>query len=294
MRKSINQFLRAYRLKLVPIKEDFEPIHLDKTVTNPACLNYLGNKQPVVMEASLDLGRALPLFSFTKQSRHPYVMAIQQALKSDSPRNKIKATLNSYYKSFQPETAAELVGLDSTHTLHKEPYWAIVLPWNNDSADQMKARIQKSVAWENKTNGASLGIADGWAWAGPVSDYKLEVETDRLFNIFESVRKNGYKRNDSADGDIQAYVLMAENGEWVWQAQVGLHRASTVAGLAYKQIPIRISKIIYRAEADFWPNVMSGLYSKEDALKIFDMIFYGQYPAEAANWSEKMKLDCAI
>lgn len=284
MRKIINNFLRPYRLKLVPLKEDFEPVQVEKKYTSPLCLNYLANKQPVLLDVPLEKGRALPLFTYAKDTRHPYVVAVKNALNATDPRAEIQETLQHFYRVFRPASAARIIGLHDSHVLNNEPHWAVVLPWNTDSVDEWKGRISKSVAYENKTNGSNISIRDGWAWAGPVSEHKLMVETERLYRIFDSIRAAGYKRHDGPDGDIQAFALVDEKGEWVWQAQFGMHRAAVVAGMSYLTIPVRFSRIIYRSEVKHWPNVVSGLYTKEEALRVFDMIFYGNYPAAATNW----------
>jgi hypothetical protein len=287
IRKLLNSLFHAYRLKLVPLKQDFEPIHLQPPHSSPLCINYLANRQAVVLAVPLEKGRALPLFTLSKKSAHPYVMAIRRAATAAEPKNTIRQTLMDYYQAFRPRSAASMVGLPKAHPLHNEPYWAVVLPWASDTVDQRKTRIQKSVAWENKMNGLKIGIDEGWAWAGPVSKEKLELETERLFRIFTSIRGKGYARNDSEDGDIQATALFREDGEWVWQARVGQHRAAVVAGLMYEKVPVRFTKIVYRNEVQHWPNVLLGLYSREEALRVFDMVFAGNYPSEAINWHTK-------
>src|SRR5699024_11979720 len=56
-----------------------------------------------------------------------------------------------------------------------------------------------------------------------------------------------------------------------------IHRSSVLAALGYKDFIARLNVVIQKANASYFPNVVNNLYSKEDAVKIFNQIYKGQY-----------------
>ena len=96
-----------------------------------------------------------------------------------------------------------------------------------------------------------------------------------LLAALDSIRRSGYRRHDRADGDIEALVFLREDGEWRWQVSRGLHRAAVLAALETDPIPVRVRGLVFRGDAGVWPNVVSGLYTRRGAEKMFDRIFDG-------------------
>lgn len=277
LEKCISLFNKLFNLlgvHLIPVRE-IEPIEIGDSYISPVLFNYVSKSQAVLLEVPMAKGRSLPVFSFGENGSHPYMVSVQKAISSKDPKGLIKKSLNDFFSAYQPESAASLLGLEENATLKAEPSWATVMPWNSESIDQWKSKVSYAVRHENKVNGGRFGIDEGWAWAGPVSNKKLDIETERLYKVWHSILQNGYKRHNGPSGDIVAYVLIDENGNWVWQAQTGQHRAAVIAGLGYEKIHIRVTKVIYRSEVSHWPNVTNGLFSINEALYVFDRVFLG-------------------
>jgi hypothetical protein len=95
---------------------------------------------------------------------------------------------------------------------------------------------------------------------------------------------DGYKRHDGGDGDIRAIILINEQNQWVWLSTGGQHRASVLAALGYDSFPVRVHNVIRREEVKHWPNVVNGLFDIEDALKMFDNMFAGEFSHIANEW----------
>ena len=53
----------------------------------------------------------------------------------------------------------------------------------------------------------------------------------------------------------------------------GNHRVAVASALGIKSIPVLVTKIIRLDELEYWPNVINGLFNKDQAIKIFYNIF---------------------
>ncbi len=289
IRVKLTSIFRVFGLQIVRLRCS-QPVELLDQETAPMKMHYLESLQPIVITASLSKFRALPIFTYSHDSKHPFVIATKQALNSKDPKQSIRNILEIFYQSYQPDSAASLLSIEENSKLNQEPAWAAVMPWNHESLYIWKNNQQKSALIQNSKLGLTIGLKDGWSWCGPVSDKKLNIEVERLYNVFNSIKENGYKRDSSQDGDIQTYALINKD-DWVLQTQTGQHRSAVLSGLGYDQIPTRVTKTIYRSQVDYWPNVISGLYSRETALAIFDNVFNGKTPNIANNWLNSMPLD---
>jgi len=229
---------------------------------------------------NIDKGVTLPSFSLSQTNRHPFIDALQtlssEDLGHDSALELLKSEMKKFYTEFQPANAFEILGLDEekSHTLETfEPY-ALTLPWDNAGPVKERKAKMRSIREENAVLNVDAGEDAGWAWSGPVSDEKLEVEARRLMNVYRSIQEQGYCRSDEPDGDIRVNLLFDESyNHATWQARVGQHRAIALAALGYEEITCRISKVIVKSEVEKWHNVRNGLYDEQLAIAVFDRIF---------------------
>ena len=267
--------------------DHIKPLDVRAQGNDPRSLLYRGTKQPVLINAPVVAGRGLPLFTFLPSGPHPFVHAVSAALKNTaSAKDTIHSVLRSYYDLVQPINALELFGLESEEVpqFANEPSWAAILPWYEESISQWRKIHQASVIMENRTAGRTLTISDGWAWCGPVTEKKLRIETSRLYSLMVSIRRNGLRWHNGTGGDILAVVLMRQDGRWRWQAQTGQHRAAVLSALGFKNIPLCVIKVVNRDDVDVWPNVVSGVFSRSVALRLFDCVFEGALPPIVQPW----------
>ncbi len=293
LKAQLQKILNKFGYQVVPL-DKLKPVDVRDHHNDPKALNYFQNLQTILIDAPVHLGRGLPLFLFTAKE-HPFVRAVEATKKISNSKEKkssIHKILKTYYENVQPETAAEILGLNhgDVKLLDDKPSWAAVFPWDSYDVDQWQKKHEKSVLSQNLRQGKILTIDDGWAWSGPVSDKKLSIEVNKLYSLLTNIEKNGYQRHDKIDGDITAVVLLDSSGKWCWQARKGQHRASILSGLGYKKLPIRIDKLVFKKDVEIWPNVSSGLFPKKIALKIFDNVFSGNSPKVAELWIEKTPL----
>lgn len=266
--------------------ENYKPIDQRQSGNSPLSLLYNGYKQSILIDVSMQDGRGLPLFTFKNNGYNPFIFAANEAKNKKYSKEIIYNVLKKYYELVQPENAAAVLGV-SPHDvplLAYEPSWAAVLPWDSENISQWKKSHKETILKENRKHGKTITVKDGWAWCGPISHKKLSIETNRFFKVLKSIQTKGYLRHDGSDGDIYGVVLINSEKQWKWQATAGQHRVSILSALGYQTIPVRIIKIVKRDEVELWPNVVSGVFSIETALKLFDQIFNGVLPHSTEKW----------
>lgn len=261
-------------------------IHAQNDSGHPLHLRYAEGFRAIVLDCRAERGRVLPCLNVSE--RFPFKFSVSEALvvKKEDRYFAIKESLRSQYEDFAPVSAGEwlgLIGKGSNPEFDKLKPWFGVLPWRTRSAQSYGLAIEQSAQTENSINGLKGGIEHGWMLCGPVSERKLEVESNRLLRIMESIEDQGYARNDSSDGDIRATALVSDD-KWVWLVTHGHHRVAVLSALGYDKFPVRINLVIRRDEAEYWPHVVSGLYTRPQALKVFDRIF------ESRNWHDITRL----
>lgn len=254
-------------------------------------LDYLIEPVPLIVEADLSLGRSAPLFAFGAETHHPFVLAAREALKAPESewRSRIREVLAAYYETVTPRNFTELAGVEVDAATAGLSTCAHVLPWERSSPTEKSIRMETFVLKENSTKGLSEGKEGGWAWVGPVSESKLEVETSRLHDLLVSIKTKGYQRHDGRDGDIRAVILMKGPQEWVWMATGGQHRACVLSALGETQGPIRVRAVVRRDDVSAWPNVVNGVYTTEAALTVFDRVFAADYSFVDEAWKQRVQ-----
>ena len=213
-------------------------------------------------------------------TNNPFVHGVAKCINESDKYTIVETTLREHYNLIQPKNIFDWYSIDEEDapSLIDVPVWAAPEPWKQTSIEEKLVSMKKVAANESKKYKKSLSIFDGDKGFGPVSDEKLQLETIRLIKVMNSIINKGYKRHNGKDGDIQAFIFMREDGNWSWQVSGGFHRAAVLAGLKWQFIPVRVVSIINRNDVDIWPNVLSDIYTKKGALKIFDKIFNGSIP----------------
>lgn len=215
---------------------------------------------------------------------NPFVRAVTAAGSAEDPLAAVRSVLARHYAAMQPRNIYEWTGLTEADApgLSAVPIWAIPEPWTPATIAQKTAATDRVARRESQRHGRALPAACGDKGYGPVSAEKLRAESARLCEVFESIRRTGYRRQGGPDGDIEVYVFIQEDGAWRWQVSRGLHRAAVLAALGAQELPVRVKSLVFRRDAGIWPNVLSGLYTRGGAEKFFDRIFTGVAAADQA------------
>ena len=247
---------------------------------------------PVLITAKLSDGRGLDIFSLSKDSIHPFISSIRQLKNVD--KDGIKKVLTNYYQEVTPTNPLDWLGVSDysyDSPLKAFPAWNTLLPWENISIDIKSAERTICALQDNKEHGKKLDISFGWRNFGPVSDDILELETNRVWSLYKSIKNNGFIRGDHQSGDIGAVVLMKADGSWRWLVESGgQHRAAILGALGYQSTPIRIWKIVREEDVMIWPAVIKGYYSVGQAIQIFNNIFDADVQNITTNWSNYLKV----
>jgi hypothetical protein len=128
-----------------------------------------------------------------------------------------------------------------------------------------------------RNNKVDLKVEDGHAHFGPVSPSKGEFEMRRLVEAYDSINKHGF---DTARGAVLADIIVDDrSSEWACHILDGLHRIAVLRAFGVATLPVCVlasdTAIVRRSDVDRWPHVVDGLFSRSDALGIFDAMFQG-------------------
>lgn len=264
------------------------PVDVRQSHNNPRQLPYCEGR-PLLVNAPITLGRIrhLPLSG----PNNPFAYAVSVARDRPDSYVTIHSILRTYYALVQPGSALDWLGLDEddARPLRGVPAWAAPEPWKAATVDQKRTSLQQVAMQESRKAGRALDMSHGDKAFGPVTDHKLSVEATRLHNVFLSIQQNGWRRHGGFDGDIEAVVFIPNESSWVWQVTRGLHRAAVLSGLGWPTATIRVRSLVRRCDADIWPNVLSGTYTKRGAETMFDRVFAGESPAVMQPWLRMVK-----
>ncbi len=213
-------------------------------------------------------------YKFGSNDYNPFVQTLRnQALKYEV------SALKKYYDNFQPSNAAEALGANfhKPFKLNELPAYScrFLTPWSSHTPESAIKQVQIDTLNENREYGnLNIGIEGGDLLHGPVKLEKGEIEFKRLKRVFDSIKKNGYKRNNSLDGDIKVYLLK-KGDEYRYLILSGNHRLAAAVALGMEYIPVRLLAyhIINLDDIDSWPQVRIGLWDKENAKIYFNYLF---------------------
>jgi hypothetical protein len=287
--------LRRCGYRISPVGEP-APIDLRGLGNDPVALHYRGTATPVLVSAPFSTGRGLRTMPLDPDGSHPFIRAVAHCAQTDGEAPRIAEVLDRYYQRVQPASAREWLGLppDADATLGAQPPWALAMPWDERSPDGWRREREKFALQENQAYGLNWGIEAGWHFWGPMDPEKAAIETQRLHRLFYSMETDGYHRHNGRDGDVRAVVLRKRSGEWRWQVAGGEHRAAVACALGFGEIPLRVIQLVHRDEVDAWPNVQAGVFSRAEALVVFDRIFDARPMPAAASWSALAHADDAL
>lgn len=251
-------------------------IDLRSKSNHPLSLKYSEIFSSALIDAPVRQGRLLPYFELDKTA--PFYEAAKAGFLFEEKMesfNAVRAALSDFYKRFQPQSISDWFSLNAQNesSLRKFPAWAAVLPWRARSVKSFQETIEEGTKKDNEKDGLQGGIEKGWAYCGPVSEEKLNIEAKRINELIYSLRQKGYQRSFEQDGDIVATALVDKNNDWCWLVTNGYHRACVLAATGVDKIPIRVNLVVREDEMDFWPHVLSQFYTKNMAKLIFDNIF---------------------
>ncbi len=227
-------------------------------------------------------GRAFNAFALDANSFHPWFLAASIAEGGD--RAVTRKILKAYYSLVQPKSLHDWLDIpeDACPALAELPIYAwMMLPWSARNPQELVKGVEDAQLRENRRYGLNEGMLAGAKAFGPVSDGKLRVEVDRITTLVASIRRRGFRQEQT---DVLRAMFLLSDGEWRWLAVNAMHRVPVAAGLGVDHLPVEVVAVVRRDEVDIWPQVTAGLYDRDTALGVFDRLFEGRAPKCAAPW----------
>ena len=209
-------------------------------------------------------------------SRSPFVQTLQQ-----SDPQYADSALFQYYESVTPSCVGDLLQLSDSRIASLPPM-AAVMPWWCMSPERRLQQVAIEtdggfIGKEALKLGASVADDFGWQYFGPVSSAVGQMEFDRQRAVFQSIRRNGY--NPTSYLHVHGEFLV-RGDDWVWVNLGGKHRLNALVAMGAQEVIVSAKRkygpeFVRREEVDLWPNVQSGWFTREEALRLFDRIMEG-------------------
>ncbi|REL24177.1 hypothetical protein DYD21_19550 [Rhodohalobacter sp. SW132] len=214
--------------------------------------------------------------NFFEKSWHPFVEVLKE-YETDNDLTYGNSILKKFYERWQPRSAAEaLVGIEPAPVVLKRlpPHLVYLTPWSSRTPKRMDKIVRSWHKGDDIEHGKPhFSIEEhGFRDYGPVSDEKGQLEFDRLINVYRSISESGY---DRSHGDIEVLVLKRGEEFRFINKGGGYHRAAAMAALGHKTVPAKFFDpwIITLEDIEYWPQVRTGVWGKEEAENYFHHLF---------------------
>ncbi|WP_148561730.1 hypothetical protein [Pontibacter korlensis] len=271
-----NMFLNSFGLELNRSTLSNVLFDLSGTSIDPVEALYRSKGRPFVMD--IPISKCFSIDFSGSNPNNPFVQTLIAYDQGNCTSYK-GSPLEDYYNKWQPANA---VALDK-HGRELAP------PWDygpKKSSNLPEARLNRKGFLKVKKE---LHITEknlfGHISRGPVSEGFGEITFNRLVQIYNSIKRNGYRPDEMSAGHIQASFFV-DGRDYRVSVSSGKHRVTALQALGYEKVPIQFGPpkfpvMIRRDEVDSWPNVRLGHYTKEEALRLFDKKFQDIHPS---NW----------
>lgn len=266
---------RRLKKKFKGKKDVYTPPKIIESPLEALVLRQAGKK--VAFHCPVDLCRDESGLSFSSSGWHAFVATLQQYGKNKKLSYK-DSVLAEFYEKWQPANAGEaIVGMaPAPGKISEMPAYGLFLsPWKPVTPEELEARIDQWTKEDNLEHGRPEfdWKKNGLKFFGPVSDQMIEFEFNRLVSIYEALESKGYDRQC---GDI-GVVLLRHEGEYRFLiAGGGRHRVAAMAALGYGSFPAQYivpQFVVDSKDAQYWPQVKSGMWTCDEALAYMDYLF---------------------
>lgn len=196
------------------------------------------------------------------------------------------SALKVYYDSFQPQDVGDFLGLPRSpdrHFLLNQHRVLTFFPWQRpplkDYQHHIASRLS-GVTLENEEHGVKLDHSHGLVASGPVSPQKGELELLRIKRVVNSLRKEGFR---IAPNVTPIRVQALRHGDaFRYFCRAGNHRSTTFVALGGTALPVwPYPTVVNRDDVDRWPGVVEKVFTRDEALFVFDRVFEGRQPDPA-------------
>lgn len=286
--RSVNRLLRNVGFRVVREQNQVVGGALDLRATfhDPISAWYLYGGRPFLIDVELHRCRAWGPTGFPcdVDAGNPFVDTLVRQ-RDYGPVSYDGSLLAEYYRTCIPGNAAEVLGIQpetASSGIKKCTRLGYVFPWEHADPANRSSRRYSVVQNENTRGGITDVAIDEHPHFGPVSRQKGELELNRLVDVFVSIQQNGFDEWHPQAKSVTAGTVLVLENEWRVHIRKGNHRIAALTALGYRSVPIRfearVPLIVRREDVDYWPHVRDGLFTKKQALDVFDRIFHGTGP----------------
>lgn len=242
-------------------------------------------RRALFVEVPADLCRISGLLAFPTDSGrfNPFLQTLL-GVRHGRVANYLESPLRVYHEAWQPAHASDLLGIPESRVgeaLRAMPPYAAIWPWHRYSPLEQMESVSRSITEENRLAGLPAPAQAGHENFGPVRPDKGELEFQRLVTLMERIERQGYRRHQRRDGDIEG-VILRNGANAAVLIKKGKHRACALAALGYRQLPIRLFNsrraVVDCGQAGSWGAVRAGLIRQEDALRVVGRMIAGEAP----------------
>jgi hypothetical protein len=221
--------------------------------------------------------------------------ATLRAYAAEDGRSYEGSPLQRYFERWQPATLAEAVGLDpsSASARLQAPTTGDVppLPWSPEAPSRAHERHQREGFQQAAARAGVVGQElVGSLYYGPVSYAFGATTLERLVGVFESIRREGYVPGGADRPHLRGLLLLGDEDYRVLITS-GKHRVAALSALQVDLVPVEFGAtppvVVDRDDVDRWPAVVSGIYTREEALDVFDRVFLAEQPPGVAGSGER-------
>ena len=206
---------------------------------------------------------------------HPFVESLREYEAGESTCYN-DSILRSYYEKHCPEDASDaLVGFNTSPDVFHEypPYGYRLSPWRSNTICDVEKNVRYWTKEDNKEHGRpDITFSSGGNKShGPVSREKGNLEYERLTSVYESIKKNGYMYSEG----YPHFRVLKRKDEYLFRPVRRKHRIAAMAALGYDSVPALYDRlsVINIAMVNWWPKVVQGVWSSEQAKQYFDYLF---------------------
>lgn len=185
--------------------------------------------------------------------------------------------MEDFYRVWQPFASG---GRDDKAAVFGPPWRKVRPKAQNTSAGRMHRHEFRQIASEL---GVSPDEIRGHIKGGPVTEAFGEITFRRLARLHDSISHDGF-RPESSLARYPTGFCFVRDGDYRVSIGSGKHRVLVMLALGWTKIPVelgppKIPVITRREEADRWPNVVNGRYTRDEALRCFDDVFRERHPS---------------
>jgi hypothetical protein len=269
-----DKVLNSFGFTITRIDQNGKLADLRTITTDPVEAYYLAKGKPFLLNVPIEQCTSI---EFSCANKHnPFVQTLINYSKGLCTTYQ-GSPLQHFYNSWHPGTSQQYF---------KEGK-ELAPPWDlgfKKEINLAEARLNRNDFVEAQRElGFSKSNIYGHINRGPVSEAFGQITFNRFVKIYNSVKERGYLPEKIKSGHIKGAVFI-KAGDYRVTISSGKHRITALQALGYTHIPVqfgppRFPVLVRREDAEQWPNVKAGYYTREEALQVFDSKFKLEHPS---------------